>query len=212
MIVFDGFAIHDMPKTGGAFVRRAFGHRISGGYHARLAEKHRVFDVPVPAYAFVRSPLSWYVSYVSFVRHGSDSDFGARCPIAKALSEQRALTVERYFDACLGNDEAIRMVVAATERDPHYNIFNRVIEWAQSGSGDLYSWMADYFTAGAAILRHEDLSAAVVALSEKYDQPIVVDDVGRKHSVTQRKVAVPPRLEAQMNAIPMKSCIEVKDI
>lgn len=212
MIVFDRFAIRDMPKTGGAFVRNAFGYMASADPDLRRAMKHRVFDVSVPTYAFIRSPLSWYVSYVSFVRFGSDIDFGARCPVAKALSEQGALTVERYFDACLGNDEAIRRVVATTERDPHFNIFNRVIEWAQSGSGDLYSWLADYFTAGAIVLRREDLSAAVVALSEKYDQPIVVGDVGLKRSVTLRKVAVPPRLEAQMNAIPMKTCIEVKDI
>lgn len=212
MIVFNGFAVCDMPKTGGAFIRNAFGYMPEAGYYERLAVKHRVFDVDVPTYAFVRSPLSWYVSYVSFVRYGSNTDYGARCPVAKALSEAGALTVEAYFNACLGNDADVRRIVANTELDPHYNIFNRVIEWARSDTADLYSWMLNYFTSGATVLRHEDLSDAVVALSEKYNQPILVDDVRHRQSVTTRKVAVPEYLEQQMNSIQTKDCLTVKDI
>lgn len=212
MIVFDKFAICDMPKTGGAFIRNAFGYMANDSHAERLADKHRVFDVAVPTYAFVRSPLSWYVSYVSFVKYGSNTDFGARCPIAKALSEKGELTVESYFNACLGNDYVTRQIVANTSRDPQYNIFNRVVEWAQSDTADLYTWMTDYFMSEAIVLRHEELSAAVVALADKYGQPIVVDDVTCKHSVTERKVIVPKYLEEQMNSIQTKNSIEVRGI
>lgn len=218
MIIFDRFAIHDMPKTGGFYIRKIFGQLpfySDDQRRERVLFKHRVFDVPVPKYTFIRSSLSWYTSWISFLRYGSEREISSIwCPIAKTLAEHKMLSPENYLSVCFGENKEMRKLVGEQEYWAQHNHYNHFINWAKSDcSEDLYTWLINYYSPGATPIRHSDLSSAVIALSKKYDQPLVTHrDPYDKISVTRGKVEFSDDWKERLNGMKTLECINVEDI
>ena len=204
-----------MPKTGGRFIRHMFDQMHPDGREERHQFKHRVFEVDVPTYFIVRSPLSWYNSWISFLRYGSEKERNSTwCPIAKTLSEHSMLSPQNYLKVCFGENREIRKIVSEQEYNSQHNHYNHFINWAKSDCNeDLYTWFINYYSPGCTPIRHSDLSSAVIALSKKYDQPLVKDlDIYDKISVTKGKVEFSDDWKERLGNMKTLECVNVEDI
>lgn len=186
MIVLSDFAISDMPKTGGSFARALMG--ISRG-KGELKEKHIRFDVDVPTYFFLREPKDWYCSLISFLRYGSESDFGAICPIADALASHGILSSVSYLNVATGGDELTRDIIRKIKHADN-NYCSCVIEWSKSEYVDLYSFMVSYFSRDAIILPFSELKNSLIALCAAHGQQMIEEFKERRVSKTKHKIDI----------------------
>lgn len=212
MIILDKFVVSDMPKSAGTFIRKAYGIPADGSY------RHLYVQTDKPKYLFVRDALSWYVSFLSFIKNGSTHpmhiDKPLHCIVASLLNNENKLSVDNYLRVLLGQDIEIRKQLCKlhTMVLPPVAIYRHIVEWAKSDIADLYSWMIDYYSKNTINLQYSDLSSGIVALANKYNQEIKINDLSKKESVTFDKITLPRHIEEELRNIPTVPCISLNDI
>lgn len=96
MICCPRFVFVHLPKTGGTWIGETLRHAPSSWQLTFCAAHQALLDVPkiycnVSAFAFVRNPWDWYVSWYSFWNNYADSNRSARFN----AEEQRRITIAR---------------------------------------------------------------------------------------------------------------------
>lgn len=182
MIVADNFAITEMPKTGSTFIYEHLGLVQNDQRHIRQATN-------LPVFSFYRDPVSWYTSYVSFIRYGSDKYPAPPSLIAEALDKMGELTIQNFIDSCLGLrpdvKEAISMIPDVIDK-PTFGTVTK--EWANTNQ-DFYSFLCDYYLDGTTVLCYNNLTAHLSDICFKYNYTPIVG-TGAWVNVTNKKITL----------------------
>lgn len=169
MIVANNFAISDMPKTGGTYIS----HLLK--YH----NNHQRFDVSVPVYSFYRDPVDWYISYISFMCHGSVL-YGDRFdePTVQYLQNKYGhIDATKYLDLLLNiNKEEIiwsRPNNTAPRDSLNYFFSHLYFDWLESSDKDLYSYCCDFYLKDTIIMPFSKLEKSIEYIFNLHNTPII---------------------------------------
>lgn len=191
MILSNNFAILDMPKTGSTFAVNRLG--IINGPEYR----HLRIHTDLPTYAFYRDPTSWYVSYISFIRYGSEKFTKPPSVIAQLLHERGELTVDSFLDACLGLSPDIFQDMLTRRWAQSTSEFQQLfVSWARNGNQDLYTFMCEYYFPHTILLPFGELSDQIDRLCSLYDcQPV---EVPSRINVTDKLITLTSEQEQRI--------------
>lgn len=145
MILTERFAFIHVPKTGGQFVASVL-RKCKSLRHCRIPRTAHtpISSIPtdMPAFAFVREPASWYVSWYDHCMRLPEVD-----PVFDVLSRGRTLTPDKTISSAAAPTTAmLEQIVSrlSTLRRHHFHMpIDRALvsEWRVMGEVGLYSYI-----------------------------------------------------------------------